>query len=118
MSVIPELFLFLRVRNNFPGNVSFSCTLRGELGIKEGERTGKSILRWEQREPGSRGTRQAARESTRAWFPGAVSVLRAVAALQARHWQGYPALVWRAGGRCVEVSHWRLLQMSRPEKVA
>lgn len=52
MSIIPELFLFLRVRNNFPGNVSFSCTLRGELGIKEGERTGKSILRWEQREPG------------------------------------------------------------------
>lgn len=78
MSIIPELFLFLRVRNNFPGNVSFSCTLRGELGIKEGERTGKSILRWEQREPGSRGTRQAARESTRAWFPGAVGVLRAV----------------------------------------
>lgn len=88
MHIIPEFVL--RVRNNFPGNVSFGCTLKGKLGMKEGKRIGQSMWStghrgsWVSRADEARGGRRACRLGD----VGAVGTLRAVGVLHAWCWQG------------------------------
>lgn len=86
--IIPEFVL--RVRNNFPGNVSFGCTWKGELGMKEGKRIGQSMSStghrgsWVSRADEAGGGGRACRPGD----VGAVGILRAVGALQTWCWQG------------------------------
>lgn len=88
MYIIAEFVL--RVRNNFPGNVSFSSTVKGERGMKEVKRIGQSMS-----STGHRGSwvsqADEAGGAGRACRPGdvgAVSIPRAVGALQTWCWQG------------------------------
>lgn len=88
MYIIAEFVL--RVRNNFPGNVSFSCTVKGERGMKEVKRIGQSVSSaghrgsWVSQADEAGGARRACRPGD----VGAVGIPRAVGALQTWCWQG------------------------------